>query len=724
MKPRAFVIMPFGERMPVGFGPQEMAPAGKRRKIDFDLVYKELFEPALFQAGFEVVRADSEVAAGDIRTDMFFELVTADLVVADISILNANVFYELGIRHGVCPRGVFIVNGNVMPSRPFDVAPDRSFSYEASLFTEPKVSCEGRKARLRQQADSLAKRFRIAVALDGETIGSPVYSHLPGLKPVNWEEIDTSKARYFSALQDDWLDCVRNAQANGYPGDILTLAMNAPTRWHEARILYEAAMALINLGRYAVAEPVLRDVIRLDPAQADAQVQLALVLSRLDKPLPAEHQLRKILQQHKDDPKAADLLGQVFRHLWHLSWQKEHADRREKAKEASDLAISAIHRFSRAHRSDPKAYFAGYNALMLAYVLKEIGVMSLTQGRVASLIDFQHLKAVVRYAAENERQEATEEGDYVQQFWCTTTLAGLLLIDGKPAEALTEIREACAIPAATSFQLQSFQDRMELLEGLEVQPEFVQPALKIVKKAIGCRNHPKSCERVFLWSGYAIDEPKRPSPRFPSDRVEVVTTEIRETLQHWDLKSSDLGICGGTTESDIIFAETCLRRGARVRIMMREPVGSETSEPLWPFASDEWRKRFHELLRPDGHKKEIWIDADHLGTSPKGSEGEDPISFAKRRQKQWLINTARMEAASAGKIENRPPDTPSTTGRLYGLFLWDGKVASDDPDDPSWIIREANEFEDYRGEVKVLSPIRRSRRAFQPSRWRRFVLKS
>jgi hypothetical protein len=97
MKPRAFVIMPFGKKMPVGFGPQEMAPAWQGKTIDFELVYKELFEPALLQAGFEVVRADSEVAAGDIRTDMFFELVTADLVVADISILNANVFYELGV---------------------------------------------------------------------------------------------------------------------------------------------------------------------------------------------------------------------------------------------------------------------------------------------------------------------------------------------------------------------------------------------------------------------------------------------------------------------------------------------------------------------------------------------------------------------------------------------------------------------------------------------------
>jgi hypothetical protein len=36
--------------------------------------------------------------AGNIREDMFRLLVVADLVIADVSIHNANVFYELGIR--------------------------------------------------------------------------------------------------------------------------------------------------------------------------------------------------------------------------------------------------------------------------------------------------------------------------------------------------------------------------------------------------------------------------------------------------------------------------------------------------------------------------------------------------------------------------------------------------------------------------------------------------
>ena len=185
MQSRAFVVMPFSTRKPVGFDGQEIEP---HREINFDHVYDHLFVPALKQAGYEAFRADSEVGAGDIRTDMFFELVTADLVVADISILNANVFYELGIRHGVCPRGVLIVKNNLVPSRPFDIAPDRSFTYDASLFIECGTSgLNGlQNDLLRSEQDRLASAFKNAVAVESETIGSPVYSHLPGLKPVDW----------------------------------------------------------------------------------------------------------------------------------------------------------------------------------------------------------------------------------------------------------------------------------------------------------------------------------------------------------------------------------------------------------------------------------------------------------------------------------------------------------------------------------------------------------
>ena len=83
--------------MPFGTVDIQLADQPKPIKVDFNRVYRELLEPALRKAGCEPFRADSQISAGDIRTDMFFELVTADVVVADLSIPNPNVYYELGI---------------------------------------------------------------------------------------------------------------------------------------------------------------------------------------------------------------------------------------------------------------------------------------------------------------------------------------------------------------------------------------------------------------------------------------------------------------------------------------------------------------------------------------------------------------------------------------------------------------------------------------------------
>jgi hypothetical protein len=95
---RAFVVMPFGKKeVPKDLLKQPKVEAtaaalasSEALKIDFDALFDDLLAPALRQAGCEPFRATDEKAAGDIRKDMFFELVTADLVLADISILNAN----------------------------------------------------------------------------------------------------------------------------------------------------------------------------------------------------------------------------------------------------------------------------------------------------------------------------------------------------------------------------------------------------------------------------------------------------------------------------------------------------------------------------------------------------------------------------------------------------------------------------------------------------------
>ena len=81
-------------------------PFGNKEGIDFDRVERELIQPALVRLNAMGVPVTGGTTveinrAGNIREDMFRLLVVADLVIADVSIHNANVFYELGIRHAL-----------------------------------------------------------------------------------------------------------------------------------------------------------------------------------------------------------------------------------------------------------------------------------------------------------------------------------------------------------------------------------------------------------------------------------------------------------------------------------------------------------------------------------------------------------------------------------------------------------------------------------------------
>ena len=227
MQPHVFVVMPFGvKEAQSATAATDSEPAKPAINISFDEVYDLLIKPALSKAGCAAFRADKEPGAGDIRTDMYFELVTAEVILADISVLNPNVFYELGVRHGVAPRGVLMIHGG-WTKRPFDVAPDRTFDYDGRLFV-PKQ--EERNERWQKQVDAEVERLalvlRRALEVDEETIGSPVYKELVGLAPVDWTNIQTARAKYFGGVFAEWKARVEVAKQNGWPGD--SQAANAP----------------------------------------------------------------------------------------------------------------------------------------------------------------------------------------------------------------------------------------------------------------------------------------------------------------------------------------------------------------------------------------------------------------------------------------------------------------------------------------------------------------
>jgi O-acetyl-ADP-ribose deacetylase (regulator of RNase III) len=74
-------------------------------ELDFDAIFDSLIQPAAEQAGFDVIRSDREAASGVIMPRMFQAIYSADLVIADVTYQNPNVYYELGVRHALKAQG-------------------------------------------------------------------------------------------------------------------------------------------------------------------------------------------------------------------------------------------------------------------------------------------------------------------------------------------------------------------------------------------------------------------------------------------------------------------------------------------------------------------------------------------------------------------------------------------------------------------------------------------
>jgi hypothetical protein len=80
-----------------------LSPIGKKDSLErtkADQVLKHLIRKALDPERFKVLRADEDPNPGAITPQIIAKIFGANLIVADLSGLNANVFYELAVAHG------------------------------------------------------------------------------------------------------------------------------------------------------------------------------------------------------------------------------------------------------------------------------------------------------------------------------------------------------------------------------------------------------------------------------------------------------------------------------------------------------------------------------------------------------------------------------------------------------------------------------------------------
>ncbi len=106
-----YVVMGFGKKTDFETG----------RVLDLDKSYKNMIKPAVEAAGLRCVRADEIIHHGIIDMPLYEQLLSADVVVADLSTSNRNAVYELGIRHALRPFTTIVVAEDGIKYFPFDI---------------------------------------------------------------------------------------------------------------------------------------------------------------------------------------------------------------------------------------------------------------------------------------------------------------------------------------------------------------------------------------------------------------------------------------------------------------------------------------------------------------------------------------------------------------------------------------------------------------------------
>jgi hypothetical protein len=342
----AFVVMPFDKK------PTGRSEAGVPVEIDFDAVWNRIYRPVLTDLGYEAVRADSDVGAL-IVAEMIQRLALADLVVADVTLPNANVYYEVGVRHAAQRVGCVLVSAKW--AKPvFDLAQLRQLRFPLDDGTVG--------------GDAAAAARDALVEGIGELVGgsSPVFDAVEGYPDLEGALSRASAFREQVAKLSAFDAEVRAARA-APKSKQQALALEIVARYGQQRVVREAVvLELIRLLRDVVGWEETLAYIKSLPENVARHAlvveQRALALGKTGDRAAAVGELEALIGLHGGTPERFGLLGGRYKELYREAAEDERRHYLDKAIEAYErsalldlngfYAVSNLPRLYRA-RNDP-----------------------------------------------------------------------------------------------------------------------------------------------------------------------------------------------------------------------------------------------------------------------------------------------------------------------------------------------------------------------------------
>jgi hypothetical protein len=565
-------------------------PFGSKEGVDFDRVEELLIMPALRALGFSGGTTGEILEQGNIRSDLFGQLLVADLVIADLSIHNANVFYELGIRHALRKRHTFLIRTSAAPEVPFDLKTDRYLHYNAA-----------------NPADSLSQLIDgLRATWCSRKTDSPVFCLLPGLPDAN--------AVALQLVPCSFQDAVEHAVTAG-DGVLLQLMgeeLNG-LAWKRAglRLIGQAQKKIKDWNG---AKSTWEKVLDYDERDVDANCELATIYERLGDLLSSSQALERVLEdpcntlipERRAEVNA--LLGRNAKTAWRKDWEAL-SDRNEIQTNAlfSELLEKAYHYYKAGFAADRNHFYSGLNALAMLTVRVTLADLhpevwqSMFENNGEAERKLIELKRYATTLAEGVRLAIDSKQDLLNRElrsdpWIAISNADLCFLTSESASYVGH-RYKNALAGIEEFDRDSALKQIELYRSLSLFPEKTEAIFQGMQLHNAQQAQPETALRALVFTGHRIDAPGRTSPRFPA-RSEFQARElIRAAVLAEQLNAGStplIGISGAASGGDILFLEVCEELGIPVQIFLAVPKPDYIRQSVTDSGPD-WVERFNRL---------------------------------------------------------------------------------------------------------------------------------
>ena len=410
-----FVIMGFGQKTDLGTG----------RILDMDKTYEFLIKPVCEGLSIECIRADEIKHSGVIDVPMYEWLYKADLVIADISTLNANAIYELGVRHALKPSTTIVIAESQL-KYPFDLN-------HISIMNYVHLGCDIGGSTILSFTQQLKEK--IEAILKKMEDDSPVYTFLKGMKRPEFSvEVPVASSEETATLN--------------------------PVQNDSLAFLTKAAETAKDNQDFVTALTLFKSAMMLDASNPFYRHRAALCTykSKLPDPLTAllmaEDILKPLTPDTTTDPETLGLSGAINKRRYEISQDEQYLER-------------AIHFYERGYYVK-QDYYNGINVAFLYNVAAKAND-NVQEAQAQNYLAAKIRKEIIKICKTKMLEASFEE--YSDKPWIYLTLAEAYFGLGRTEEyqqLMTDLEERSKTDDSLnkSFDRDSFSTQMKKLKEI------------------------------------------------------------------------------------------------------------------------------------------------------------------------------------------------------------------------------------------------------------------